>query len=191
MNVIANISGTVTQVSQDWFAWFYERAPQETLITSSLQSVEADGAALIISDGIEGTFEFGEVTAQTQTNAIIIVEGIETQSSLESIIATGAAIAGVQSATSQARAGAVTAIGDESIMVSSGFSYRNQRFDGKIRLPTLISRAEAGEVVARGETIIHNKAQVISISGKSELTSLKARGVLDIEENDLILLLAA
>jgi hypothetical protein len=179
------------QVSEDWYAWFNERAPVNTELNFTTSELESTGTALFSLEGIEAEAQAGEVTAQTDISAVATVEGVEAQSSIETIIGTGTAAATVQSATAQASAGTVRAVGDESIMVSSGFSYRNQRFDGRIRLPTLISRAEAGQVVARGETIIHNKAQVISISAKSELANLKARGVLDIEENDLILLLAA
>jgi hypothetical protein len=179
------------QVSEDWYAWFNERAPINTELNASFAEVESTGSAVFLLEGIEAEAQAGEVTANASIDALATVEGIEALSEIEAITATGNGAASVQGASAQARAGAVTATGDETIMVSSGFSYRTQRFDARIRLPSLISRAEAGEVVARGETIIHNRAKVISISAKTQIATLEARGVLDIEENDLILLLAA
>lgn len=177
------------QVSEDWYAWFNERAPINTELNFTTSQIEISGDALILVEGAEAEAQAGQVIAQVPATAVI--QGLEVQSSLENTIATGTALASIQNVTMQATVGAVTAQGNESIMVPGRISYQLPKKNAIVKINGLSLSSNIENVTASGTIVINAKAKIYSIEAKLKANDVKARGVWDIEENDLILLLAA
>jgi hypothetical protein len=232
----AKISGTILQVSEDWYAWFFERAPQELGLSTQIEEITADGTAITVLEGLalESSLEsiFAQVNLLEEINgqelnisteeinatgsaiqntngqeltseiqevfssgsALSNITGLELSSAIESITAStegsvSVAITGI-SLTSQT--GNVSASGTgEMQMVPGRVSYQLPKLNARTRIDGLILQSQASDLLASGTIIINNTAKIMSIEAVLNLKKIQANGVWDIEENDLILLLAA
>jgi hypothetical protein len=252
----AFISGTIRQVTEDWYAWFFERAPAETAITTAVAEITGTGTALYQIAGQEAESEFAEVlavgtanvqvsgqsvdselgtltptgtanillsgqsvdsevgTVQTEATANIEVTGVLATSEIQSVTVSGNAqsllngieitsqtgdlafvvdsVASVQAATANTFAGFVSATGDkEMTMVPGRISYQLPKKNAIVKINGVSLSSNIENVTASGTIVINAKAKIYSIEAKLKASDVKARGVWDIEENDLILLLAA
>ena len=166
---------------------------------------------------LESTTEQGSVSATGGTGATISLSGIESESQAAIIGANGSVrfeVSGIQSISEQGNisldydyslslsgiglnssSGSVTASGQSQNIPSAAGGETFVRplsvRDAKVKLKTLKGLFSAGYVSAQGQTVINNIIRLKSVSGNIDTNVVKASGILDISEDEIIILLAA
>lgn len=190
-------------------------SPQET--NTELGSISATGGtgADISVSGLETSSEIGSVAYSASANASL--SGIEATSQAAIIGANGSVrfeIAGLQVESQQgsislaydyllslsgteasSQLGNVSASGtSHNIPTAAGGEVHLRPIsvrDAKVKLKTLKGLFSAGYISATGQMVVNNLIRLKSVSGNMQTNVVKASGILDISDDEIIILLAA
>jgi hypothetical protein len=171
-NVLIEISGidllaAISEINANGFSIYVLSGLS---LTSVLGEISQVASGVINLSGEELLSAAEEITAQTDNSASVSINGINLSSQLGFVSASGTG---------------------EMQMVPGRVSYQLPKLNARTRIDGLILQSQASDLLASGTIIINNTAKIMSIEAVLNLKKIQANGVWDIEENDLILLLAA
>lgn len=178
------------QVDEEWYSWNFARAPVQT-------GLEAEQGTLILSadtiysiTGIEAEGEAGTVNAQI--NETELITGQEAQTEIEEVTASASASLALSGIESASELGTVTATATgEMVMVPGRTSYKKPRKNVSVRIIGIDLGSEVGETLASGTIIINNVVKIHSIEARLLAKEVKAEGILNLTDEEIILLMAA
>lgn len=146
----------------------------------SLSGIEATSQAAIIGANGGVRFEIAGLQVESQQGSISLVydyllsvDGIQTSSQIGNVSASG---------------------GSQNIPTAAGGEVHLRPIsvrDAKVKLKTLKGLFSAGYISARGQTVVNNLIRLKSVSGNIQTNVVKATGILDISDDEIIILLAA
>lgn len=160
----ASISSGYIQASQDWYAWYFDRASGY---------LQAD----------EGWYEwnFARAPIETSVTTSIATLGIEASS-----------VVTLPSLVVSSELGVITPkTTKESKVVASGRIYKMPKENASVRLPSLRISSSIAELLAHGTIKINNVVKLSSISIETGMNAVNAEGILDVSDEEIILLMAA
>jgi hypothetical protein len=161
-------------------------------LESSFESITANSSSIKTIEGLEATSEIGIIEEIGQAN--LLLDGQELSSATGTVTASadGSVSVSITGISLASQTGNVSASGTgEMQMVPGRISYQLPKLNARTRIDGLILQAQASDLLASGTIIINNTAKIMSIEAALNLKKIQANGVWDVEENDLILLLAA
>lgn len=158
-------------------------------LESQIDGINAVSSSNVLNEGLEIESEAGFV--EIQTSSLQALEGLEALSEISEVTVnegSSVVLTGIEASMSF---GQVTAQGDESVIVVGPRSYRQPKQDATIKILGISVETETGLVLARGEIIINNVAKIYSIEASLDAKVVKARGVLNLTDEEIIILMAA
>jgi hypothetical protein len=189
-----------------------------TQATAFAQTITASGDSVADVTGVEVQSESGEVGAAG--SGVVIVNGAESTATYQQITGSGNALAQVEGAEAQSQVAEITAeeqsgqdgtatVTGVEATITAGVVKAKQKttpsykprgemmlrpmraVDGRARTVTAYGYAIPANIRAVGLTVINGGAAISSVQSAAEIEQVSAFGVLDIDETDLLLLLAA
>jgi hypothetical protein len=158
--------------------------------------VGAAGSGVVIVNGAESTATAQQITGSG--NALAQVEGAEAQSQVAEITAEGQSVQDGTATVTGVEATITAGVVKAKQKTTPSYKPRGEMMlrpmravDGRARTVTAYGYAIPANIRAVGLTVINGGAAISSVQSAAEIEQVSASGVLDIDETDLLLLLAA
>ena len=194
----------------DWHDWFYDERSYQSVIGSGGALTQADAQSLSSEIGSLGLAADGQVSGLSaesvsatgsvigNASALHSIAGVELQSEHGTVTADVIepinATVSLDSILLNTTAGTVRASGGSVVPDNPGGSVYVRPLavrDATASLKTIRLVAVNGTIIAQGSTVAGAVATVSGVSVSAEAADISAKGVLDIDDIELLLLLAA
>lgn len=156
------VSGEI-QASEDWYAWNFDRT------SGYLQTEE---------DWYSWNFERSPIQ-------------LEIHSEIATLSFSTTAIYDSESIELTLEIGSFSAVAVDERIVPSARSYRKPKKNASASIIPIDLTLEVGNLLASGTIIINNSAKIFGIEARIEAKAVKAEGVLNLSDEEIILLMAA